>query len=114
MDGIALTKIVDAVLKERGISRLELCNAIGITSSAYSNWKSGGQPRKDKIEAIENYLGISLHDADTDLDPEIAELLESIRARQDLRVLLHSARGVPPSSVYALVSQLEKIKEEST
>ena len=105
MDGKTLTQIVDRIMAERGISRLELCEAIGITSSAYTNWKKGSQPREEKILAIEKYLGISF------ADYEKSEQLESLR--DDLRILLRSASDLPPSSVYALIAQIEKEKEKS-
>lgn len=106
MDGITLTRIVDGILHERGISRIELCKAIGISSAAYSNWKNGGQPRRDKIEAIEKWLKIDLSDYEKS-DPR-----EDLR--DDLRILLNSASDLPPSSVYALISQIEKMKEDAT
>lgn len=105
MDGKTLTQIVDKVLVEKGMSRTELCEAIGITSAAYSGWKKGSTPRDDKIIAIEKYLGISFSDYEK-CDPR-----EDLR--DDLRILLHSASDLPPSSVYALVSQIEKMKEEA-
>ena len=105
MDGKTLTQIVDRIMAERGISRLELCEAIGITSGAYTNWKKGSQPREEKILAIEKYLGISF------ADYEKSEQLESLR--DDLRILLRSASDLPPSSVYALIAQIEKEKEKS-
>ena len=106
MDGQTLTQIVDRILAERGISRLELCDAIGISSAAYTGWKKGSQPRDDKILAIEKYLGISFDDYEKS-DPREA-------LRDDLRVLLRSASDLPPSSVYALISQIEKMKEDAT
>ena len=106
MDGQTLTQIVDRVLAERGISRLELCDAIGISSAAYTGWKKGSQPREDKILAIEKYLNIDLSQYEKS-DPR-----ESLR--DDLRVLLRSASDLPPSSVYALISQIEKMKEDAT
>ena len=106
MDGKTLTQIVDRILAERGISRLELCDAIGITSASYTGWKKGSQPREDKILAIEKYLNISLADYEKS-DPR-----ETLR--DDLRVLLNSASDLPPSSVYALISQIEKMKEDAT
>lgn len=113
MDGKTLTQIVDRITTERGISRLELCNAIGITSGAYTNWKKGGQPREDKFIAIEKFLNINLSDYEKlNEDEETAELLQQLKDRNDLRVLLNSAKDVPPSSVYALVAQLEKEKED--
>jgi hypothetical protein len=47
----------------------------------------------------------------SDVDDETAVLLQSIRERQDLRVLLSSAKDVPPSSIYELIAQLERQKE---
>lgn len=106
MDGKTLTQIVDRILAERGISRLELCDAIGITSASYTGWKKGSQPREDKILAIEKYLNISFSDY------EKSDLRETLR--DDLRILLNSASDLPPSSVYALISQIEKMKEDAT
>ena len=106
MDGKTLTRIVDQILAERGISRIELCNAIGISSASYTGWKKGSQPREDKVIAIEKFLGVKL------TDYEKSETLETLR--DDLRILLRSANDLPASSVYALISQIEKMKEDST
>lgn len=105
MDGKTLTQIVDKILNERGISRLELCNAIGITSSAYTGWRKGSKPREDKVAAIEDFLGISFDDYVK--EDELEHL------RDDLRILLKSASDLPPSSVYKLISQIEEEKERN-
>ena len=55
--------------------------------------------------------GLNEHDGK---EEEPDELREMLRSRQDLRILLKSASDVPPSSVYALVSQIEKMKENNT
>ena len=109
--GKELTQIVDRILAERGISRVDFCKEIGISSAAYSGWKKGSQPREDKIIAIEKCLGISF--SDYEKSDESDELREMLRDRQDLRILLHSAKDVPASSVYALISQIEKMKEDA-
>ena len=105
MDGRMVTQIVDRILAERGISRNELCEAIGISSASYTGWKKGSQPREEKILAIEKYLNISF------ADYEKCDALEELR--DDLRVLLRSAKDLPPSSVYQLVAQIEKEKEDA-
>lgn len=105
MDGRTLTRIVDQILAERGISRLELCEAIGIASASYTGWKKGSQPREDKVVAIEKFLGVKLSDY------EKSESMETLR--DDLRILLRSAKDLPASSVYALISQIEKMKEDA-
>ena len=71
----------------------------------------------ESVTAVENYLGVKFPVVSkietTGMDANLAELLDSIRSRPDLGVLLRSARDVPPSSVYQLVAQLEKEKEMS-
>ena len=103
MDGKTLTQIVDRILAERGISRLELCDAIGITSASYTGWKKGSQPREDKILAIEKYLNISLADYEKS-DPR-EEL------REDHKMLLKSVDGLPQSSVYEIIAEIHKRRE---
>lgn len=103
MDGKTLTQIVDRILAERGISRLELCNAIGITSASYTGWKKGSQPREDKVIAIEKFLGISFADYEKS-DPR-EEL------REDHKMLLKSVDGLPQSSVYEIIAEIHKRRE---
>ena len=107
MDGKMLTQIIGERLEEMGVSVAEFCAEIGITQSAYSQWKRMGRmPKADRMEQIEKYLGISFDDYEKS-DPREA-------LRDDLRVLLRSASDLPPSSVYALISQIEKMKEDAT
>ena len=102
-----LTQIIGERLEEMGVSVAEFCAEIGITQSAYSQWKRMGRmPKADRMEQIEKYLNIDLSQYEKS-DPR-----ESLR--DDLRVLLRSASDLPPSSVYALISQIEKMKEDAT
>ena len=111
MDGKTLTQIVDRILAERGISRLELCEAIGITSGAYTGWKKGSQPREDKIVAIEKYLGISFADYEkSEMDDETAAVLQWIREDFAHRALFESAKGLSTEQSYAVASYIERLK----
>lgn len=115
MDGKTLTQIVDRILAERGITRLELCDAIGITSSAYTNWKKGSQPREDKILAIEKYLNISFADYEkSDRDSETDEVLQWLREDFSHRALFESAKGLTKEQAYAAASFIEKLKAGET
>ena len=69
-------------------------------------WKNGAVPKKETVEAVEKYLDLELFPYEKS-DPR-EEL------RDDLRILLNSASDLPPSSVYALISQIEKMKEDAT
>ena len=106
MDGKKLVDILNVELKKRGISKGEFYDAIGITATAFYGWKNGAEPKRETVEAIEKYLEIDLSDI------EMSKQREELR--DDLRILLRSAKDLPPSSVYALISQIEKIKEDST
>lgn len=109
---MTLAKTVEEELKRQGISKGDFYNAVGISATAMYGWKRGAAPKKETIKAIEKYLNISLSDIEKSEEPD--ELREMLRDRQDLRILLHSAKDVPASSVYALISQIEKMKEDST
>lgn len=115
MNGRFFTQVVEEELKKRGMSVKEFCNILGVTQSSYSQWKNGREPKQSRIDMAEQILGIdfSVYSAPQTFDEETAELLNSLRERPDLGVLLRSARDVPPSSVYSLVAQLELEKERN-
>lgn len=112
MDGITLAKICDDECRARGISKAQFYKDIGLSAPSFHGWKNGSKPSKKYIEAIEKYFDIDL--SDIEKSDETDELRDILRDRQDLRILLHSAKDVPASSVYALISQVEKLKEGTT
>ena len=105
MNGQEFVRIIEKTLAEKGIRKGDFYEAVGITATAMYGWRNGAVPKKESIEAIEKYLGIDLSDI------EKSELREELRS--DLRILLNSAKDLPPSSVYALIAQIEKEKEQS-
>ena len=115
MNGKDIVKIIDAELLKRNMTQQQFCELIGIRSSAYSAWRKGSMPKVDRIRAIEDFLGyqIDISTASRE-DSDTEELLQQLKDRQDLRILLRSAQDVPASSVYALISQIEKMKENET
>lgn len=112
MNGPELARIIDKELEKRGMSQKEFCEAIGIGSSAMSGWRNGSMPKPARLAEIEQFLGIRFADYETQDGSD--DLREMLRDRQDLRILLQSAKDVPASSVWALVAQIEKMKEDST
>ena len=113
MNGRQIVKIIDDKLSELGMTQKEFCAQLGIQSSAMSAWRKGSMPKPERLKQIEKCLGINFSDYEkSEIDDETADLLQSIRERQDLRILLHSAKDVPASSIYALISQIERMKED--
>ena len=112
MDGKVFAKLIETALAEKGIKKGDFYEAVGISATAMYGWKNGAIPKKETVEAIEKYLDLDLFPYEKSDDSD--ELREMLRNRQDLRILLHSAKDVPASSVYALISQIEKMKEDAT
>lgn len=114
MNGKEVARIVDSELASRGMSKAEFYAQSGVSSATMSQWRTGKyEPTPERLAKIEKCLGISFSDYEkSDTDDETADILQSIRERQDLRILLHSAKDVPASSIYALISQIEKMKED--
>lgn len=112
MDGALFARKIEQELASRGIPKGEFYDAVGISATAMYGWRKGAEPKRESVEAIERYLGINF--TEDEKSGESDELREMLRDRQDLRILLHSAKDVPASSVYALISQIEKMKEENT
>lgn len=106
MDGPTLAKICDQECLARGISKAQFYADIGISAPSFHGWKKGAKPQQKYIDAIEKYLNIDLSQYEKS-DPR-----EDLR--DDLRILLRSAKDLPPSSVYSLIAQIEKMKEDST
>ena len=98
-----MVKIIDSILAERGMTQKEFCEMIGVQSSTMTGWRNGSTPTPRRIAAIEKCLGISFADYEKS-DPR-----EDLR--EDLRILLHSASDLPPSSVYELIAEIHKRKE---
>ena len=88
------------------MSKADFYAAIGLSAASFHGWKNGAKPTQKYIDAIEKLFSIDL------AAYEKCNQLEELRS--DLRILLNSARDLPPSSVYALVAQIEKEKENAT
>ena len=107
MDGKTIVRIVETLLAERRISKNRFYKESGISSATLSQWRTGQhEPTQAKIDLVEKYFEVSLSDY------EKAEQLEELR--DDLRILLRSASDLPPSSVYQLIAQIEREKEQNS
>lgn len=55
-----LTKRIDSVLDEKGITKKDFYSNCGITSSAYSQWNTGKtEPRKATLQKVSEYLKVN-------------------------------------------------------
>lgn len=75
-----LTKYID----ESGKTRMEICQALGIAYSTFSEWANGRKyPRIDKIEMIANYFGVKKSDLieQNGIDSNIGEIMSKDKIR---------------------------------
>lgn len=114
MTGREYVERIEQELVNQGISKKQFYEECGVASATFSQWRNNlFTPSLKKLHDIEEYLGISFSGKTPPVrNDESAELREILRDRTDLRALLETAKDVPPSSVYALLSQLAKLKEE--
>ena len=118
MNGREIVKKIELELFNRGITKGEFYEDCGLNSTTLSNWRNGTfTPSRSKLHIIEDYLGIKLIDDEDSkpmlLDQETMDLLNSMRERPELKMLLKSASDVPPSSVYSILAKLELEKERN-
>ena len=106
MDGKLFAQIISEELIKKEIPKGKFYNDIGVTSAAMWGWRNGATPKPETVKAVEKYLGISFSDFEKS-DPR-----EELRDVD--RILLNSVADLPPSSVYALIAQVEKMKEDAT
>lgn len=57
------SKNLRRIMEDRGIERMQLCEALNFKYSTFSDWYNGNKyPRIDKIEMLANYFGIQKSD----------------------------------------------------
>lgn len=116
-EGKIFAEAVEIELKKQGKTKGEFYDAVGVTATALYGWKNGAIPKKDTVIAVQRYLGPqfmqTLKAVSFQEDKNDDDVRELLRSREDLRILLNSAKDVPASSVFALISQLEKMKEDA-
>lgn len=105
MEGKEFARVIERELAMRGITKGEFYNALNISPTAMYGWKRGAEPKRETVDAVNKYFGIGASEEAVD---DMREFL-----REDLRILLRSASDLPPSSVYQLIAQIEKEKENA-
>lgn len=114
MDGKTFVKLIERQLVQQGIPKGKFYKDCNLNSAVFSGWRSGQyNPSPRNVQIISEYLGIDFEEETIQEDGDTLALRELLRDRQDLRILLNSAKDAPASSVYSLVAQIEKMKEDN-
>lgn len=58
-----MARNLQRLMEEHGVTRVELCEAIGVKYTTLTDWVKGNTyPRIDKIELLANYFGVEKSD----------------------------------------------------
>jgi Predicted transcriptional regulators len=115
-------EIFAKLLKEQGVTPYQVSKATGVAQSSLSDWKNGkSKPKYEKMVKIADYFNVSVDylltgeqketapaEAEAD-DDEMADLLETIRRRPDLKILFSLSKKATPEDVRKTVQIIKTI-----
>lgn len=106
-------------MDERGLSRIELSQAIDVPYSTLSEWLTAKKyPRIDKIEKLAFAFGIEKSDLIEDKpmldenyyhDPDAAALADMIKDNPRYRVLFEASRNLSADDVNFVIDMIKKL-----
>ena len=115
-------EVFEKLLKERGLRQYDISKALNISPSLFSDWKKGRyQPKQDKLQAIADYLDVSLkylmtgqadlpEDAPEYLfDEEAREAAEFLHKNPQYKVLFSATRNVRPEDIEFVKQFLDRL-----
>ena len=115
MTGQRYIEIVDPIREQRGIKKGAFCKAIGVSPNMYGNYRNGTVPSYAVIEATEKFLGIRFSDYEEPEKPsedeELAEYLEYLRTRPEMRMLFKLTKDATKEDVEQAVKIIEALRK---
>ena len=100
-----------------GMTLKELGDKVGASESAISLYELGKREPKYEMllklaEALDTDVAHLLGTAEDD-DPDLAEYIEELRTRPEMRMLFQTSKGMTKEQVDAVVAMLEGFKKNS-
>ena len=106
----------------RGLTLEQVANEVGVGKSTVRKWETGmiANMRNDKIKALAKTLGttpeylMGWEDAEkehTPADQELSEMLETLRTREDMRMLFKLSKEATPEDVRQAVKIIEALRK---
>ena len=107
---------IEDELKRIGKTKQDFYNESGITSSSFSQWRTGVRtPSMASVHKIASCLGVSIDYLlnGTIANDEEAEIRQALREQPEMRILFKAGQGVPTSALLEAAAMLMKYKEEA-
>lgn len=124
--------IFQKLLEENKLRASDVAKATGITSSTFTDWKTGRSvPKQDKLQKIANFFGVSIEYLMTGkepdptitvvddennvivLDDETLELIDSLRSKPEMKMLFSVSKNATPEDIIKAVKIIEALRDDS-
>ena len=112
---------VKELLKEKGITKNKLLTDLQLGKNSFVNWESRGTvPSGEVLAKIANYFGVSVDyllgneeqkPAPASEDAELAELLEELKTRPEMKMLFSVTKGATKADVEKAVNIIKALRE---
>lgn len=102
---------------QKGESPSFVCNKIGISAAAFSQWTDDTIPRKITQQRIADYFGVTVdyllgkEEKPATESDELNEYLEELKNRSEMRMLFSLAKGATKEDVERAVAIIEALKK---
>lgn len=97
--------------KSRGLSQQQLAEALGLSRSAIGMYETGKrEPDMDVLKIFSEFFMVDMNtlvSPPSDRTNELNELLETLRNREDMRMLFKLAKDATPEDVRRAVEIIE-------
>jgi len=111
-----LLKIEYEIARQK-MTKREFYEKSGVSSSLYSQWNTGtAKPTMKSIGRVAEALNLPVEflvggKTEEDKEEEMAEELQILRDREDLKALLHVGKRNTPEQIRRLIAMLESMNE---
>lgn len=99
--------------RQLGLSQQQLAEATGLSRSAIGMYETGRrEPDMDTLRLLAEYFRLDMSELISPAerrDEELDELLETLRSREDMRMLFKLARDATPEDVRRAVKIIEAL-----
>lgn len=99
--------------RRAGLSQQQLAEAVGLSRSAVGMYETGKrEPDIDTLRMFSEFFKVDMNtltSPQTAEDAEMAELLETLRSRDDMRMLFKLAKDATPEDVRRAVKIIEAL-----
>ena len=109
------------LMEEQNLTQADVAKSIGVSPQTVNTWVRGiALPRMGKIQRLADYFRVDKSDLLEDTannkktyysDPEVGKIVNELKDRPDLRVLLDASRDLDESDMFELIDIINKIKD---